>query len=65
MGMYLDLWDISDGHPRAREELLELRLAQDRYEKVRKMNTLMFRGIWEENMRTGTPFDEIVDRLEI
>ena len=21
MGMYLDLWDVSDGHPKAREEL--------------------------------------------
>ena len=65
MGMYLDLWDVSDGHPKAREELAELRLAQERYEKVRKMTAARFGDIWIRNLRTGKPFDDLVDEFEI
>jgi cyanate lyase len=40
MGTYLDLWDVSDGHPKAREELEELQLTQKRYKKtIEKLET--------------------------
>jgi len=65
MGMYLDLWDVSDGHPKAREELLELRLAQERYEKIRKMNLVDIGLIFSANLHGEGTFDELIDRVEI
>lgn len=35
----------------------------DRYEKVRKLNPRQFKEIYEENIKTGVPFDELIDRL--
>lgn len=61
-----DINDLRDNHPAP--ELSAQQAQQkdaERYRKVRKMNTVGFRSIWEENMRTGVPFDELVDRFEI
>ena len=65
MGKYLDLWDVSDGHPVAREELLELRLAQERYEKMRMMKPYQWIDIFNRNLKGDGTFDELVDRFVI
>jgi len=36
MGAYLDLWDVSDGHPRAREELERLTRIEEAMEALQK-----------------------------
>ena len=63
MGMYLDLDDVAAGHPRAQEELAELRLAAERYETARRMNPRQWAGAWKLNTTTGKPFDEIIDNM--
>lgn len=37
MGAYLDLWDVSDGHPKAREELEALTRIESAMEKLATM----------------------------
>lgn len=63
MGAYLDLDDVSAGHLRAIEELNELRLARDRYETARRMNPRQWAAAWELNIKTGKPFDAIIDDM--
>lgn len=63
MGMYLDLDDVAAGHPRAQEELAELRLAAERYETARRMNPRQWADAWKLNTTTGKPFDEIIDNM--
>ena len=63
MGMYLDLSDVAAGHPRAMEELTELRKAAARYETARRMNPGQWAAAWELNITTGKPFDEIIDHM--
>lgn len=63
MGMYLDIDDVSAGHPRAIEELTELRLNAERYETARRMNPRQWAAAWEINITTGKPFDEIIDNM--
>jgi hypothetical protein len=45
----------------ASEEIKELRLAAKRYETARKMNPTEWKELWEMNVRTGIPFDELID----
>ncbi|MGZ8907302.1 MAG: hypothetical protein ACXW1U_16470 [Methylobacter sp.] len=35
----------------------------NRYEKLRKLDPRRFEELYRENLRTNTPFDELVDRL--
>lgn len=63
MGKYLDLDDISSGHPLAMEELLRLRIAYKRYETARRMNPRQWAEAWKLNLTTGKPFDEIIDDM--
>lgn len=63
MVTYLDLDDVAAGHPRAIEELAELRLAAERYETARRMNPRQWCDAWKLNLTTGKPFDEIIDNL--
>lgn len=64
MGKYLDLWDVSEGHPVAREELETLRIIETRYEKVRKMTPREFQQIYDLNLCAEKPFDQLVDEWE-
>jgi len=43
--------------------LREMRLAAIRYEKVRRLNVQEFSDVFLENLKTGIPFDELIDRL--
>jgi hypothetical protein len=43
--------------------LREMRLAAMRYEKVRKLNPAQFNAIYDENLKTSVPFDDLIDRL--
>ena len=63
MGAFLDLDDVAAGHPKAQEELAELCLARDRYETARRMNPQQWAAAWELNIKTGKPFDEIIDNM--
>jgi len=63
MGMYLDLDDVSADHPLAKKELAALRIAAERYETARRMNPIQWAAAWELNIKTGKPFDEIIDNM--
>lgn len=63
MGMHLDLDDVAAEHPRALEELAELRRAAQRYETARRMSPRQWAEAWQLNLTTGKPFDEIIDNL--
>lgn len=40
-----------------------LRVGHDRYETARRMNPQQWLNAWEMSIRTGKPFDEIIDNL--
>lgn len=65
MGKYLDLDDVSYGHPEAENELMELRIAKKRYEKVRRMNPRQFSDLWSVGIKSGEHFDDLVDTCKI
>lgn len=44
-------------------ELAAARVDADRYKTVRYMNVSQFRDAFALNIRTGKPFDEIIDNL--
>ena len=56
----LDIDDVSYGHPVAEEELLALRLAERRYETIRRLTPRQFTELYARNL-TGEPFDQLVD----
>lgn len=64
MSKDLDLDDVAHGNPVAERELAELRLAAKRYEIIRKMSPRAYSNAWELNIKTGKPFDEIIDNIE-
>ena len=39
------------------------KLGWERYEKVRRLTPREFDEIWRENVKTGIPFDYLVDEL--
>lgn len=41
-----------------------MRQAAIRYEKVRKLNPQQFKDIYEQNIKTGDRFDDLIDRLK-
>jgi hypothetical protein len=49
--------------PRIRECVARLQVGHDRYEVARRMNPAQWRDAWLLNIKTGKPFDEIVDDL--
>ncbi len=40
-----------------------LKKGHDRYEKLRKLNVPQFQELYAKNIRTGIPFDDLVDKL--
>ena len=46
-----------------RLEIERLRAGHERYETVRRMNAQQFTDAFTLSLRTGKPFDEIVDDL--
>ena len=42
-----------------------LTLAEERYEKVRRMNPQQFKELWDRNIAGEGRFDELVDEVEI
>ena len=63
MGAQLDIDDVADGHPLAKEQLERLRLAAQRYETARRMSPVQWAAAWKTNIETGKPFDDIIDDL--
>ena len=63
MGKHLDLNDVAAQSPLAKSELEELRKASERYETARLMNPRQWAAAWEENIKTGKSFDEIIDDM--
>jgi hypothetical protein len=43
--------------------IAELEIAAARYRKLRLLNPLQFRNLYERNIREGIPFDTLVDGL--
>jgi hypothetical protein len=65
VGQYLDLDDVASGHPAAEDELRELRLAQKRYEKIRRMSPRQFTALWLVGITSEAHFDDLVDNCII
>ena len=63
MSAELDLDDVAAQSPKAARELAALRVGHERYETVRRMNAQQFKDAFTLSLRTGKPFDEIVDDL--
>lgn len=40
-----------------------LKLGHDRYEKLRRLTIRQFEDLCVENLKTGVPFDTLVDRM--
>ena len=49
--------------PRIRECVKRLQIGHDRYEVARRMNPAQWRDAWHLNIKTGKPFDEVLDDL--
>lgn len=62
-GARLDLEAVASGNPLAMDQLAALRRAAERYETARRMNPIQWAAAWEVNMKTGKPFDEIIDNM--
>lgn len=65
VGQYLDLDDVASGHPAAEDELKDLRLAQKRYEKIRRMSPRQFTALWLAGITSEAHFDDLVDNCII
>ena len=48
----------------AANEIDRLRIGHDRYEIVRRMHVPMFKDAVQLSIRTGKPFDQIIDELK-
>lgn len=44
-------------------EYTRLLIAEERYEKVRKLNVVQFKKLYDQSIITGQPFDWLVDGL--
>lgn len=58
-----DLAALQSENARLRAELERAKVDAERYEEVRKWNAVTFANAYEVNLRTGKPFDEIVDHM--
>lgn len=63
MGKHLDLDDVVADHPLAKEQLERLRLAERRYETARRMAPAYWAAAWEVSIKTGKPFDALIDNM--
>lgn len=57
-----DLLDMF-GNPLAEQQLQDLRVGFNRYEKIRKLSDAQFSELYKKNITTGIPFDDLVDEL--
>lgn len=57
-----DLLDMF-GNTLAEQELHDLRLGFNRYEKIRKLSAAQFSELYKKNITTGIPFDDLVDNI--
>lgn len=55
-----DLLDMF-GNPLAEQQLQDLRVGFNRYEKIRKLSVAQFSELYKKNITTGIPFDDLVD----
>jgi hypothetical protein len=62
---HLDLDDVASGHPAAEDELRDLRIAQKRYEKIRRMSPRQFTALWLVGITSEAHFDDLVDNCII
>ena len=53
------------GSALARDQLAELRKAFQRYETVRRFNVQQFKDAYTVCLRTGKPFDQLIDELSV
>lgn len=44
-------------------DVARLQVGHDRYETARRLNPRQWAEAWEQNIRTGRPFDEIIDGI--
>ena len=57
--------NVSQYHADQIADLIDrLRIGHDRYEIVRRMHVPMFKDALELSIRTGKPFDQIIDELK-
>lgn len=63
MGKELDLDDVAAQSQLAMVELEQLRKGFNRYETARRMNPRAWAAAWELNIKTGKPFDQIIDEM--
>jgi hypothetical protein len=56
---------LSSLHPAAEDELRDLRLAQKRYEKIRRMSPRQFTALWLVGITSEAHFDDLVDNCII
>lgn len=53
------------GYTTLRDDYAEmLETAFWRYEKIRKLNVVQFKKIYDKNIDTGIPFDKLVDEFK-
>jgi len=59
------LQDLTEmfGNPSSDNELKLLYKSHARYEIVRKLNVQQFAELYQKNIKTGIPFDDLVDEL--
>jgi len=41
----------------------EYKIGHDRYEKLRRLSPMQFHELYDRNIKTGKPFDTLVDEL--
>jgi len=55
---------IAENHNPEESELSRYIVGYIRYEKLRKLNCRQYFELYEKNVKTGKPFDDLVDELE-
>ena len=50
--------------PKYVKSIEDLKVGCERYEKVRKLSSKQFEELLKRNVKTGEPFDSLVDGLE-
>lgn len=53
----------NDGMDEVADEIERLRIGYNRYETARLINPSLWADIYQANLLTGKPFDEIIDDL--
>ena len=50
-------------HASQRDDLVAVKLGSARYEAVRKLSARQFADLYQQNIKQGVPFDQLVDGL--